>query len=451
MEQIQMELCEMFPGRVRQITTLLNLMGKPKDQTPPALYIYGHTALGKTTVIQNLFKLALPPHHYSFLDCIVCFEPRMLFQHALNDLTMTRPTPANGYQSQKCLNLSDFVVKVAQCCNIGADAGETRYLIFDRAERLRDKTPDTLIPTLLKLRELTKQNICILFISNIPWEHFRTGASFYEPLLLPFPEYSKDILFLGGDLGFFRIFVSFVYDSFSINCKDLNQLLHLASLLYPKYIEPIEDGRARPSETAKLINYVEPYFKTAMDKLYLNEISSSEWSKKATDTEENLLITVSFSPNDDIPRFTKYLLIASFLASYNPPRLDKRYFSKGPEDRIPAYRKKANQGTPRNSSVLSKFDNRQKKYRQQLQGPAAFPVERLLAIFHSIVPDTDIDADVEIQTQISTLVTLRFLARGSSLDKLEVAKYKCNVSYEFIKKISSSLQFEIQHYLYDFE
>ena len=30
----------------------------------------------------------------------------------------------------------------------------------------------------------------------------------------------------------------------------------------------------------------------------------------------------------DLPYYTKFLLIASYLASYNPPRFDVRYFAK---------------------------------------------------------------------------------------------------------------------------
>lgn len=34
----------------------------------------------------------------------------------------------------------------------------------------------------------------------------------------------------------------------------------------------------------------------------------------------------------ELPFYTKFLLIAAFLASYNPPRLDVRYFSRIGDD-----------------------------------------------------------------------------------------------------------------------
>jgi len=35
----------------------------------------------------------------------------------------------------------------------------------------------------------------------------------------------------------------------------------------------------------------------------------------------------------ELPYYTKFLLIASYLASYNPPRYDLRFFSKSSENK----------------------------------------------------------------------------------------------------------------------
>ncbi|CAG8612104.1 4414_t:CDS:2, partial [Ambispora leptoticha] len=362
MEQINTKLCEMFPGRKQQIETLLGLMGEPQEQTPPAIYIYGDHSLGKTTLVKSLMKLVLPPHQYSFIDCIVCFEPRIMYQRVLNDLTQTKPTPANRYKSQKCVNLKEFVVKVRECCQLGEDADETRYLIFDHAERLRDKSPDTLLPTLMKLREL---DILKIFSKHCP---------------------------NNVDLDFFLGFVRFLYDVCNGNCKNLCEMFQLAFSLLPKYIEPVVKGWAKKGDTLTLIQHIQPYYKQAMDKLHLNEISSSGWSQSTQIDDCGI----------DLPYYTKLLLIASFLASYNPARLDKRYFAKGSEETLRTYRRKTNQsqkGSPKKSPVKNSHDiPGGGKLRQQLLGPVAFPVERMLAIFDSIIPDS-IDTNVEIMKQ----------------------------------------------------
>lgn len=44
------------------------------------------------------------------------------------------------------------------------------------------------------------------------------------------------------ELSFFLNFVEIVYDIFQRNCKDLNELRHLVSLLFPRYLQPVLDG-----------------------------------------------------------------------------------------------------------------------------------------------------------------------------------------------------------------
>lgn len=146
----------------------------------------------------------------------------------------------------------------------------------------------------------------------------------------------------------------------------------------------------------------------------------------------------------DLPYYTKFILIASFLASYNPPRLDMRYFAKV-----------SNQGgkmTKRSKIAAAKkngHDNMGSKLRQQLLGPKPFPIERMLAIFYSIL-DEEVEENVNVHTQIASLVSLRMLQRVTPMDKLDSIKCKCNVSYEMIKALAKSTRFEIDKYLFDF-
>ncbi|KAJ2999847.1 Origin recognition complex subunit 5 [Globomyces sp. JEL0801] len=88
----------------------------------------------------------------------------------------------------------------------------------------------------------------------------------------------------------------------------------------------------------------------------------------------------------DLPHYTKFLVMASFLASYNPARLDKRFFTRGGEGKTRVGKK----GGVNNGSKL----------RQQLLGPKSFTVERMIAIFYSIIDDDDLRATFDIHTQV---------------------------------------------------
>ncbi|RUS17862.1 origin recognition complex subunit 5-like protein [Endogone sp. FLAS-F59071] len=445
---LQQILEQEYPGRSHQIQTLIRLMGKPTDPTVPAIFVYGHTSSGKTSVLRSLFKSALPLHHFALVNCVECHTPRLIFEHALNQLTDTVPGHANGYRGYaRCDTLGDFVVKLGEVCDIAEGVGETRYLILDRAERLRDMSP-TLIPVLLRLRELTSKNICVILVSTIVWDKFRAKTGAYEPLLVRFSDYSKNILARycpsSEDLPFFLGFVEIVYDIFQRNCKDLNELRHLVSLLFPRYLQPVLDGIAQRSESAKLFKLAQPYFVEATDKLYLREISSAEWAKRSSSSSTSATeasTVVNTRADFDLPYYTKFLLIAAFLASYNPPRLDVRYFAKVGEEK--GKRRKGG------GAKRGRVDKTGGKMRQQLLGPKAFPVERMLAIFYSII-DEPIDNTVDIHMQIASLITLRLLTRITTADRLDSVKCKCNVSHEFIRQVARGVRFEVDRYLFDF-
>lgn len=50
------------------------------------------------------------------------------------------------------------------------------------------------IPLLFKLQEFLQINICILLLSEIPYEKFRFGCGSLEPIHVFFPQYNKGCL-----------------------------------------------------------------------------------------------------------------------------------------------------------------------------------------------------------------------------------------------------------------
>ena len=79
----------------------------------------------------------------------------------------------------------------------------------------------------------------------------------------------------------------------------------------------------------------------------------------------------------------------------------------------------------------------------------AFPLDRMMAIFYSVV-DEEVAPSANIQGQIASLVTLQFLMSVGSDDSLDMPKFKCNVGLEFIRQMSRQVNFDIDRYLYDF-
>ncbi|KAJ7388423.1 Origin recognition complex subunit 5 [Desmophyllum pertusum] len=136
----------------------------------------------------------------------------------------------------------------------------------------------------------------------------------------------------------------------------------------------------------------------------------------------------------ELPFYAKYLLIAAYLASYNPAHTDRRFFTK--------------QGR-RGLSSRAKAAAKGKKSNTQLTGPKNFQLDRLMAIFYSIVEE-NVAPSASILCQISSLVSLNLLAQITSDDQIDCPKYKCLVNFLSISEIAKQLQFDIVQYLYDF-
>lgn len=101
---------------------------------------------------------------WAMVNCVECYTPRMLFEHALNQWCGWVPSRQNQFKTVcRVDNIHQFVKVIQDGVEIGQDTtirlgdDETRYLILDKAERLRDMGAN-LLPVLVRLSELV--SIC---------------------------------------------------------------------------------------------------------------------------------------------------------------------------------------------------------------------------------------------------------------------------------------------------
>uniref|UniRef100_A0A669BHY0 Origin recognition complex, subunit 5 n=1 Tax=Oreochromis niloticus TaxID=8128 RepID=A0A669BHY0_ORENI len=303
-------------------------------------------------------------------------------------------------------------------------------------------TDASLLSALLRLQELVEDNVTVILLSEIAWDKFRPNTGCFEPLLLHFPDYSKSELqqILSQNVhpsysaGFYSAYINILLGVFYSVCRDLRELRHLAALNFSKFCEPLAEGKVKETDTHKLWKHIEPHLKKAMQTVYLREVSSLQWEQmqQMEEEEAGALRGLSAHTHVELPYYSKFLLIAAYLASYNPARTDKRFFLK-------------HHGKIRKTNFLKKNE----KTSNHLLGPKPFPLDRLLAIFYSVV-DSRVAPTASIFSQISSLVTLQLLAQVSHDDQLDAPKYKCAVSLDFICAIARTVNFDIVKYLYDF-
>lgn len=425
--------------RDAQIVTLLSLLGEPQHYSYPSFFVYGHTATGKTYVIQTLLETCKFPH--IIVNCVECFSSRMLFEQILNQLQGNWLSSENECLPYlRCNTLNEFVLLFKQVVREQNLLDQTVYIVLDNAEQLREMDAN-LLPGFLRFQELAETNVTVIFISEIVWEKFRPNTGCFEPLTLYFPDYSIDdiLKILSRDYppefsaDFYMSYINILLGVFYTVCRDLKELRHLAAINFPKFCEPVQKGDVSEEDTRRLWRNIEPHLKKAMQTVYLREISSSQWERLQQDDEDSgHLKGLSAHAHVELPYYSKFLLIAAYLSSYNPARTDKRFFMK-------------HHGKIKKSSFLKKHE----KTSNHLLGPKPFPLDRLLAIFYSIV-DSRVTPSANVFSQITTLVALQLLTQVGHDDQLDGPKYKCTASLDFIRAIARTVNFDIVRYLYDF-
>ncbi|KAM3587711.1 uncharacterized protein V6R79_012527 [Siganus canaliculatus] len=427
-------VAEQLPCRGEQAAALLALMGQPQQRCFPSIFIYGHRASGKSHVLQVLLKELELPH--AAVSCVECVSVALLFERVMASFFGA----AAASLLPRSPSLSDFVrLYRQQSCQ--RPAQQTRYLVMEKAELLRDADP-SLLPALLRLQDLVEDNVSVVLLSEIVWDTFRPNTGCFEPLLLHFPDYSKAELqqILAQDkhpsysAEFYSSYIQILLGVFYSVCRDLRELRHLAALNFSKFCEPVAEGKVKETDTHKLWRNIEPHLKKAMQTVYLREVSSLQWEQmqQTEETESGAVRGLSAHTHVELPYYSKFLLIAAYLASYNPARTDKRFFLK-------------HHGKIKKTNFVKKNE----KTSNHLLGPKPFPLDRLLAIFYSVV-DSRVAPSASIFSQISSLVTLQLLTQVSHDDQLDAPKFKCSVSMDFICAVSRTVNFDLVMYLYDF-
>ncbi|ODV97669.1 hypothetical protein PACTADRAFT_47540, partial [Pachysolen tannophilus NRRL Y-2460] len=205
-------------------------------------------------------------------------------------------------------------------------------------------------------------------------------------------------------------------------------------------------------------------------KEFSKSLSIDQSLKESIVSDTNIILK---SDQQQLSILSKFLLIASYLASYNDIKNDFLIFSKLRSIRKRSIRRRQSSGAL-NSKMLS---------------PKAFEFERMLAILNSIYQDSEyfdkkqanhgendiilyhngntglntgmstnnLLSNIDLYTEFSTLVSLRLIVKanskassGSSSNESLLnsrLKFKINCNWLLIKKFSRDLGFEIENYI----
>lgn len=388
-------ISEKFQCRQELITELYKTLNKNEDY-PEAIYLFGISGTGKSVVLKEfLTKIECK---YVFINCIECYSYNILFETILNELFGHKLCAENNYSPYvKCSNMKSFLMEISKL-----DEGNSYVIVLEQAEKLRDMEYN-ILPIFLRLQEMTNLNICCVLVGMVSWEKFLPKTGLTDVLTIHVPQYTKDNLFeilmanfatvneiirkqvLGDekklqiqeslDSEFYNKYLTILLQIFFPVCRDLNELKRIARDCFPKFCEPVLDGTISKTDINKLWKNITETFLTTLKSVYVR-INEPAFMKNNS-TVQRL----------ELPYYAKFLLIASFLASYNGVKDDKRLFMK-----YHGKKRKRVQDINNKAKVSEKMN---------LQiGPKPFKVSRLLAIFYAIIEEK-LDLNANLLTQVS--------------------------------------------------
>ncbi|GJJ15080.1 hypothetical protein Clacol_009355 [Clathrus columnatus] len=474
---------------------------------------------------------------YVYLDGIQCFSSRLFYYRILEILLNQcnsnseheGPIPLEDLK-QYTFDLSNFIRAlrlISHKCNASI------IIVIERVEKFKESLPELWTP-LSRLNELARIPLSVITISRASWFELRPlDGSAIDPLLINVNPYNKQDsqtylinLFpsrLDSTLSpynpsfkpLYSHFIATLINICTVFLVDEIELGYIASACWPIFVQPIlnqwrlqmeqsdNPQLTLPDEDARirLTKYFSPLISHALEMLYPRTQHITEFVRENKLPEDIYLsdilqtssifqiknkdISTSHSRTHggrDVPvpphiqaltTIAKYILVAAFLASHNPPKSDLKLFGRSSNEKG---RRKKGGGTVKSRAV----SRGKAKVPQRLLGPITFPLDRLVAIVGSIMEeyyeeqkntesvqsddengDDDVNAkDIEmVVRKVQVLATITELVNQGLLDRiasekaeLDTMTYKCTINQTCAFALARELGIEsLKDYMYDAE
>lgn len=258
-------------------------------------------------------------------------------------------------------------------------------------------------------------------------------------------------------------FLSAVWDTFAKYAgRDILSFRRIALALWPRFTAPIRAGVYGPREFQRLLTSQRPLFRdeSVLTPSIINTSLPTPPASIAPSHPQLPTTTISKSPANSLankhalttpplPYTSRILLIAAYLASYTPARLDTVLFAKSSG---PTKKRRKNLGG--NATKPRPGTAARRKLNRKLLGPQAFVMERCLAIFWALREEATGGGRAEtggadILAAVAALSSLRLLGKTSKVaDPLEGGcKWKVNVGWDVVRGVGRSVGIEVEEWI----
>ncbi|KAF1923733.1 uncharacterized protein M421DRAFT_425437 [Didymella exigua CBS 183.55] len=464
-DEIIAQLTGEFVCREQQIQHLAALYTAHLP-SPPFANVHGLTATGKSSVLRAYFHLAQLP--YALINVRECITTRHLLERivaaSLDALEEAHDEQIDRRPYARTENLSALCVNLQKMLE-----GRGKFvLVLDAIDKLREGG-GTLVAALGRLGEAIPNLALVLTTtlsiapslrhsSSIPYIAFppytrpqllailsKTPPKVFltAPSAETFPDYTPDLA-AEDDVWLWSRFLGAVYDSLSKHTgRDLVSFHSTALRLWSKFVEPVVKGEFGTRDFSRLMVNRRHLFQG--EEAVLDRIIKSGQTSNANAESGAAKRTVP-GIVQSLPFYTTHLLIAAYLASYNPARTDVTYFMKHTDKR----KNKRRAPSAASLSTTSKGGVKHRRISRHLLTPSPFSLDRLFAIFKALLVD-GVPQSADLYTSVATLTSLKLLVRtglGGASDALEPGgRWRVGFGWEFVRGLGRSVGVEVGEYL----
>ncbi|CAD6942505.1 unnamed protein product [Tilletia controversa] len=340
-------------------------------------------------------------------------------------------------------------------------------------------------------------------------------------------------------------FCDIAYTSFRVDVADITDMQLLCTAVWHVFLVPVQTGELKVTEFEALLVSGRSSFRDALSRLQSKEVSPGEWISTATrsatlasqhrileaklktsqmpvgsNVEILKLRDAEFGQSEDepaggdseeeavanqvqadapltkkrriplpavtsvppLPSLSALLLVAAFIACYNPTKLDVSRFVRD-ETLGPGRKRKKGGGTAKGKASSAAFGSKNSLARQQLIGPKVATLERLLSVFQVLLWESDPETIKEAEEEelgeglvadsserqsrlrdveriarsavalqrIKALIAQRFLLTTTKLDTLANTSIRINVTYEVAQSLAKQVNMKIEDWLHDWK
>ncbi|TKA25564.1 hypothetical protein B0A50_05425 [Salinomyces thailandicus] len=474
-DELLLTLTDRFPCRDQPLQQLKALLS-PALPSPSTLVVYGPHATGKSSIIKAFLDQQRPKQRHAVVQCRECITGRHLLERtvaAVREAVLNDEPEHDSGEPEARANPTTYP---GRCETLSALEVHLQHLLenqgkftlaLDGVDKQRD-APPTLLPALARMGDMIPNLTLILIVQHPPPRFLhQTGVPHIH-----FPPYSRNQslhvlsrqppdIFVESppdDMDhddetheedkrwLWPRFCAAIWDSLAQNAaRDLTSFHEVCQRLWRPFVAPIVKGDFGTRDFSRLVIAQRRLFQD--ESILLTSILSPPTPQTSTPTPQTQTQTQTQPKpqTHDLPYYAKWLLIAAYLASFNPARLDALYFMKTTDRK----RRKKGGGTAR---TPTRRPSQTRKIPRHLLAPASFTLDRLLAILHAILPH-DLRTTIDMYTQIATLTSLRLLVRSGGIgssDPLEAGgKWRVGpaVNWEYAQGVARSLDFGLLDYV----